>query len=308
MRFRAEPTKLSPRDRERMGPAAVWQEHMDETRFASVLGRAREMGRAVGAFTCYNFEELEGVVRVAEARRALVIVLVSPASFESAGGERLVRGFRAAFTHSLVDVLIQLDHLSDLRSIERAAGCGIDAVMADGSKLSLRDNLAFTSSVVNALRDQGIGVEAELGRVEGQEDRVGEALVGAMTDPSEAGEFAQKSNVDCLAVAVGNVHGHYAGTPSLDWQRLEDMRAIVPSPLSLHGASGLPDADLRRAISSGIAKTNVNTELRAAYFRCLEEEFGSVATALDLKRLGDRLTEAVAEVVEARLDAFGWTG
>jgi ketose-bisphosphate aldolase len=281
---------------------------VDGTRFASVLGRAQEMGRAVGAFTCYNFEELEAVVRAAEARRAPAIVLVSPASFKRAGGERLVRGFRAAIAHTSVDVLLQLDHVSDLRSIERAVECGVDAVMADGSKLSFRDNLAFTSSVVRAARSRGIGVEAELGRVEGQEDRVGEALVGMMTDPEETEEFAEKSGVDCLAAAFGNVHGHYADTPSLDWQRLEEIRAIVPSPLSLHGASGLPDVDLRRAVSSDVAKMNVNTELRATYFRCLEEELEPTSEALDLKRLGDRLVEAVTEAVDSRLDAFGWIG
>jgi ketose-bisphosphate aldolase len=281
---------------------------VDGTRFASVLDRAREMGRAVGAFTCYNFEELEAVVRAAEARWAPVIVLVSPASFESTGGERLVRGFRAAVAHASVDVLLQLDHVSDLRSIERAVGCGVDAVMADGSKLSFRDNLAFVSSVANAVRPRGIGVEAEHGRIEGQEDLVSEALVGALTDPEEAEEFMEKSGADCLAVAVGNVHGHYSGTPSLDWERLEEIRAIVPSPLSLHGASGLPDIDLRRAVSSGVAKANVNTELRAAYFRRLKEELEPASGALNLKRLGDRLIEAVTEVVEAKLDAFGWIG
>jgi fructose-bisphosphate aldolase, class II len=278
------------------------------TRFASVLGRAREMGRAVGAFTCYNFEELEAVVRAAEARRAPAIVLVSPASFKSAGGERLVRGFRAAVAHASADVLLQLDHVSDLRSIERAVECGVDAVMADGSKLSFRDNLAFTSSVVSAARSRGIGVEAELGRVEGQEDRVGKALVGAMTEPEEAEEFAEKSEADCLAVAVGNVHGHYVGTPSLDWERLEEIQDLVPSPLSLHGASGLPNVDIRRVVSSEVAKMNVNTELRTAYFQCLEKELEPASEALDLIRLGDRLVEAVTEVVESRLDAFGWIG
>jgi ketose-bisphosphate aldolase len=280
---------------------------LTETRFASILSKAREAHKAVGAFTCYNFEELEAVVRAAEARRAPVIVLVSPSSFQSAGGERLVRGFRAAVADASVDVLVQLDHVSDLPSIERAVEVGVDAVMADGSKLSFRDNLAFTAEVVRAARPQGIGVEAELGRVEGQEDRTGETLVGEMTQPREAEEFAAKSNIDCLAVAVGNVHGNYAGAPSLDWQRLGKVRDLVQSPLSLHGASGLPDDDLRRAISTSVAKTNVNTELRAAYLRCLERELGPSSKSLDLKRLGDRLTDAVKEVVEAKLDAFGWT-
>lgn len=281
---------------------------MDETRFASVLREAREAGKAVGAFTCYNLEELEAVIRAAETRGAPAIVLVSPSSFNSAGGERLVRGFGAAAAHASVDVLVQLDHVSDLPSVERAVECGVDAVMADGSKLPFEENLSFTASVVRSVQPRGVAVEAELGRVEGQEDRTGESLVGETTDPEEAEEFAQKSEVDCLAVAVGNVHGHYPGTPSLDWERLGEVREVVPAPLSLHGASGLPDDDLRRAISAGVAKTNVNTELRDAYFRRLREELGPASERLDLKILGDRLVEAVAEVVGTKLDAFGWDG
>lgn len=280
---------------------------MYETRFADVLNGARRTRRAVGAFTCYNLEELEAVIRAAESCRAPVIVLVSLSSFRSAGGERLVRGFRAAGAHSSVEVLVQLDHVSDRSTVERAAGCGIDAVMADGSKLSLRENLAFTAAVARSVRPRGIGVEAELGRVEGQEDRTGEALAGAMTDPEEAAEFTEKSGVDCLAVAVGNVHGNYSGTPSLDWERLTEIRDRVPLALSLHGASGLPDDDLRHAISRGVAKTNVNTELRAAYFGRLEEGLGPASETLDLKRLGDHLTDAITEVVEAKLRVFGWT-
>ncbi len=280
---------------------------MNETRFASVLNKAREARRAIGAFTCYNFEELEAVVRAAEARKAPVIVLVSPSSFESTGGERLVHGFQAAVADAPVEVLLQLDHVSDLPSIKRAVECGVDAVMADGSKLSFEENLSFTLEAVRAASARGVGVEAELGRVEGQDDRTGESLAGEMTDPNEAEEFAEKSGVDCLAVAVGNVHGHYSGTPSLDWQRLGEVRNVVQPPLSLHGASGLPDDNLRRAISAGVVKTNVNTEMRAAYFRCLEGELGPASETLDLKSLGDRLTRAVTEVVEAKLDAFGWT-
>ena len=184
---------------------------METTKFASVLNRVSEFGRAVGAFTCYNFEQLEAVVRAAEARQAPVIVLISPSSFQSAGGERLVRSFRAATARASVDVLLQLDHIGDVRTVEHAAGCGVDAVMADGSKLSFRDNLAFTRAVVRSMQPRGIGVEAELGRMEGQEDRVGEALVAEMTDPYEAEEFLERSGADCLAVAVGNVHGHYSG-------------------------------------------------------------------------------------------------
>jgi tagatose 1,6-diphosphate aldolase GatY/KbaY len=278
-----------------------------ETKFGEVLRRAQEIGRAVGAFTCYDLLGFEAVVRAAESREAPVVVLVSPASFRAEGGERLVRAFGAAAKGSSVEVLVQIDHARDGRLIERAADCGVDAAMADGSKLPFEENLAFTRAVAGSMRPRGVGVEAELGRVEGHEDEAGETLSGAMTEPGEAEWFASESGADCLAVAVGNVHGHYSGTPRLDWRRLEEIRGRSPVPLSLHGASGLPEADLERVVSLGVAKFNVNTELRAAYFGFLEDELGHKAATLNLKSLGDGVVGAVQGVVEAKLSAFGWT-
>jgi tagatose 1,6-diphosphate aldolase GatY/KbaY len=181
-------------------------------------------------------------------------------------------------------------------------------VMADGSKLSFAENLAFTRAVASSMRPRGVGVEAELGRVEGHEDEAGETLSGAMIDPGEADEFVRESSVDCLAVAVGNVHGHYSGTPELDWARLEEVRERIPTPLSLHGGSGLPEADLERAVSLGVAKFNINTELRAAYFRHLADDLDARAATLNLKSLGDGIVREVEKVVEAKLSAFGWIG
>jgi len=282
-------------------------ESATETRFGEILSQAQETGRAVGAFTCYDLLGFEAVVRAAESYRAPAIILVSPSSFRAEGGRRLVRAFGAAAKASSAEVLVQLDHARDERLIERAADCGVEAVMADGSMLPFAENLAFARSVVGSMRPRGVGVEAELGRVEGHEDEADETLSGATTEPGEAEEFVKQSGVDCLAVAVGNVHGHYSGTLELDWGRLEEVRGRIPAPLSLHGASGLPEADLERAVSLGVAKFNVNTELRTAYFRRLGEDLGVKAARVNLKGLGDGVVEAVQEVVEAKLRAFGWT-
>ena len=280
----------------------------NQTRFGSILGEAREQGRAIGAFTCYNFEEFEAVARAAESHRAPVIVLVSPASFRSPGGERLAQAFGCMAEAASADILVQLDHVSGREEIQRAADCGVDAVMADGSKLPFEENLSFMRDVTRDLQTRGIGVEAELGRVEGEEDEAGgETLGGEMTDPREAEEFRGQTGVDCLAVAIGNVHGNYSGTPSLDWERYEEIRDRDPHPLSLHGASGLPEDELHKAVSLGISKVNVNTELRAAYFECLEAELGPTSSSLNLKHLGESLVEAVREVVETKLSDFGWT-
>jgi len=277
---------------------------MPATRFAAVLERARGLGRAVGAFTCYDLEGFEAVAGSAEAQGAPAIVLISPSSFAAPGGRRLARAFVAMATEASVDLLVQLDHVSDRDQIERAADAGLDAVMADGSKLDYEQNVEFTRTVAGSLRPRGVAVEAELGRVEGHEDRAGPVASGELTDPAQAREFAERTGVDCLAVAVGNVHGHYSGTPRLDFDRLEAITATPP--LSLHGASGLPEPALRRAVALGVAKVNVNTELRAAYFGALRANVDATEEGLDLKALGEATVAAVARVVDSKLAAFGW--
>jgi len=276
-----------------------------ETRFGTVLVEAAEAGHAVGAFTCYDLLGFEAVVRAAQARAAPVIVLIGPGSFAARGGERLLAAFRAAAAQARVPVLVQLDHAADRELIERAAAGGVDAVMADGSRLPYQENLAFSAAVAEELRPLGIAVEAELGRVEGDEDLAAQAAGGALTNPDEAAAFCSASGVDCLAVSIGNVHGHYASTPVLDWERLKRLHG-AGAPLSLHGASGLADADVSRAVSLGIAKVNVNTELRAAYFGALGLGLGARAEALDLRGLGEAVIEAVADAVSAKLALLGW--
>ncbi len=275
------------------------------TRFASVLAEAAAAGRAVGAFTCYDMLGFEAVVRAAEARAAPVIVLVGPGSVASEGGERLLAAFKAAAARAGVPVLLQLDHAADRELIGRAAAARVDAVLADGSRLPYEENLAFTTAVAQELGPLGIAVEAELGRVEGDEDLAAQASNGALTDPAEAAAFVRSSGVGCLAVSIGNVHGHYAGTPALDWARLERLRG-TGAPLALHGASGLSDADVSRAVSLGIAKVNVNTELRAAYFGALDAGVAAHAEALDLRGLGEAVIDAVAAAVGAKLALLGW--
>jgi tagatose 1,6-diphosphate aldolase GatY/KbaY len=275
------------------------------TPFASVLAEAAAAGRAVGAFTCYDMLGFEAVVRAAEARAAPVIVLVGPGSVAAEGGERLLAAFKAAAAQASVPVLVQLDHAADRELIGRAAAAGVDAVLADGSRLPYEENLAFTTALTQELEPLGIAVEAELGRIEGDEDLAAQASNGALTDPAEAADFVRSSGAGCLAVSIGNVHGHYAGAPALDWERLERLRG-TGAPLALHGASGLPDADVSRAVSLGIAKVNVNTELRAAYFGALDAGVGARAEALDLRGLGEDVIDAVAAAVGAKLALLGW--
>ena len=249
---------------------------------------------AVGAFTCYNLETAAGVVRAAAQRRVGAILLVSAQSFRARDGELLVAALVAMADRAAVPACVQLDHTSDLELIESAFELGAGAVMADGSKLLYDENVALVRAAVRLGERYGGQVEAELGRIEGNEDVALAAEAGALTDPDEAAEFVAETGVACLAVSIGNVHGIYRSPPQLDWERLYDIGGRMETPLSLHGASGLVDVDLHRAVSLGIAKVNVNTELRQSYYEV-------TAARLDELRVGSRVLDLNA----AQADGVG---
>ena len=149
--------------------------------------------------------------------------------------------------------------------IDACLALGYSSVMIDGSHLPFEENVAVTKRVVERAHDAGVWVEAELGALGGDEDASGEAEAGAMTDPEQAAEFAERTGVDALAVAVGNVHGYTPVPVRLDLERLRAIDEVCPAPLVLHGASGLPEEDLLGAIAAGVVKVNVNAELRRAH-------------------------------------------
>jgi tagatose 1,6-diphosphate aldolase GatY/KbaY len=270
------------------------------TPFRELLEERRGAGAAVGAFTCYDVTTALGVVRAAEARNDPVMLLVSDASFRDAGGRLLVPALLAVADEARVRVCVQLDHASDRALIAAALAAGVGAVMADGSPLPLDENTALVRAVKAEAGESG--VEAELGHIEGGEDVAAAAGAGAFTDPDQAAVFVAATAADCLAVSIGNVHGHYASAPALDWDRLGAIRERLDVPLSLHGASGLPDADVRRAIGLGIAKVNVNTELRARYLDELGRGLPEVREGQRLLELEQRVQAAVAEAATAKLE------
>ena len=144
-------------------------------------------------------------------------------------------------------------------------------------------------------------MEAELGHVEGGEDVADAAEAGSLTDPDDAAWFVAATGCDCLAVSIGNVHGRYARAPDLDWERLRAIRERVDVPLSLHGASGIPDADVARAVALGVCKVNVNTELRERYLAQLEAGLPAARDGLRLLDLEAEIVNAVAETAGAKL-------
>ncbi|WP_376795790.1 class II fructose-bisphosphate aldolase [Thermogemmatispora sp.] len=273
------------------------------TEFATLLQQERSRSGAAVAFTCYGFETAVAVLQAAEKAGRGVILLISAQSYAAPQGTYLVEGLRALAAQAPVPVCLQLDHLRELEQIERAFQQGIGAVMADGSHLPFEENLAFTREAVALARRYGGAIEAELGRIEGDEERAEAVRAGALTDPEQAASFVEEAAPACLAVSIGNVHGLYQREPAFDWERLTTLRARLRLPLALHGASGLSDALLQRAIALGIGKINVNTELRINYFEVLAQRLETCRPGARLLDLQSALIAAQRATALARLQA-----
>lgn len=272
--------------------------------FRELLDEARDRGAAVGAFTVYNAEVADAVLRTARERDRGVLLLVSSQTLRSPIARTLVPAIVGAADRARARCCVQLDHETDLERIRAALDAGFGAVMADGSKLPLADNAAFVQAAAGLAAGHGAAVEAELGHISGDEEVAAAADRGALTDPDDARELIDATGAGCLAVSIGNVHGRYRRPPVLDWERLAAIREHVSAPLSLHGASGIGDADVRRAVGAGIAKVNVNTELRDRYFEVLADRAGELRRGARLLRLAEELSAAIAEVVAAKLELF----
>ncbi|AIY03400.1 putative aldolase [Arthrobacter sp. PAMC 25486] len=232
-------------------------------------------GAAVPAFTCYDFTTALAVVEAAEAMEHGVILLVAPKTAAAPSGPRFIAALRGLADSATVPVAVQLDHATSIQAITAGLAAGADSVLADGSALDFEDNIAFVKAVREAIADPAIVVEAELGGLAGNEDQAFALEAAGLTDASQVADFVARSGANLLAVAVGNVHGKYAGEPKLHWDLLDLIAVESPIPLVLHGASGIPAADLAKAPLAGIGKVNFNTELRTGVLRLLESETGS---------------------------------
>jgi len=272
--------------------------------FGELLGERRPRS-AVGAFTAYDLEQVVAILNAAGAAGAGAIILIAARSYAESGGPVLLAALLAAAASSDARACVQLDHCDDLALIEAALAAGAGAVMADAAALEYEANIEFVARAVELARGYGAGVEAELGAIAGDEDVAVAVAAGALTDPSQAAEFVARTGADCLAVSIGNVHGTYRSPPVLDWDRLDAIEAVAGAPLSLHGASGIPDQMVRRAIGAGIAKVNVNTELRGAYLHATAEVIGPLLEGSRLAALHAAQVRAVHDVVAAKLRTLG---
>ncbi|MCC2251325.1 fructose-bisphosphate aldolase [Virgibacillus sp. AGTR] len=272
-----------------------------------MLEKGKDNGYAVGQFNLNNLEYAQAILQAAEEEKSPVILGVSEGAAKYMGGFNVVVSMVKALMESYgttVPVAIHLDHGSSFAKCAEAIHAGFTSVMIDASHDPLEENIAITKKVVELAHLHGVSVEAELGTVGGQEDDViADGVIYA--DPKECKELVDQTGIDCLAPALGSVHGPYKGEPNLGFKEMEEILSTVKLPLVLHGGTGIPTKDIQRAISLGTAKINVNTENQISQTNAVRQVLKDKPELYDPRKYLGPGTEAIKQTVIGKMREFG---
>ncbi len=297
--------------------------------------RANREGYAIGAFNVNNMEILQAIVDAAKEEKAPLILQVSAGARKYARPGYLIHLVKAAEEDSGLPIALHLDHGEDFEICKACVDGGFTSVMIDASRLPFEENIKLTKQVVDYAHSKGVVVEAELGKLAGIEDAVNVSEADAkFTNPDQAAEFVKRTGCDSLAVAIGTSHGAYKfkGEAKLDFNRLEQIMKVLPHgyPLVLHGASsvpqylvekcnkyggkmpgaqGVPEEMLRKAASMGVAKINIDTDLRLAMTATIREVFVTKPEEFDPRKYLGPARDAIKELVKHKIkDVLGCSG
>lgn len=293
--------------------------------------KAQKGKYAIGAFNVNNMEIIQAIIDGAKMENSPVILQVSSSALKYARTNYLMNMIKAADEEANIPIAIHLDHGPDFETCKMCIDAGFTSVMIDGSKYDFEENIALTKKVVDYAHERGVVVEAELGTLAGIEDEVSVDSANAkFTDPDQAVEFIKRTGCDSLAIAIGTSHGAYKfkGTPNLRFDILEEIISKTNNfPIVLHGASsvipkylnmcnqyggnipgaqGVPDEMLKKAGTLGVAKINMDTDIRLTMTAMIRKCFAQNPEVFDPRKyLGDA-REAITEVVRYKIrDVLG---
>lgn len=253
---------------------------------------------AVPAFNIHNLETLRVVVEAAIDLKSPVIIAATPGTIEFSGIEYLLNILNTASAIYNIPMIFHLDHHENFDKIKKAIDLGCKSVMIDASHFKFEENIEIVKRVVDYAHKFDASVEAELGRLGGQEDNlIVDAKDSIYTNPDVAAEFIERTGIDSLAVAIGTAHGLYKEEPRLDFNRLKDIREKTNVPLVLHGASGVPLDSVRKTIELGICKVNIATELKIPFSDAIKEYFTKYPDESDPRKYLSPAKEAMRQVV-----------
>lgn len=272
-----------------------------------MLNKAKEGKYAVGQFNINNLEWTIAVLKKAQELNSPVILGVSQGAAKYMCGFNVVSAMVKELITSLnitIPVALHLDHGDSVESCKKAIDAGFTSVMIDASHYPYNENVEITKEVVEYAKKFNVSVEAELGRVGGQEDDVvSQGVVYA--DVKECQRFVKDTGVDCLAPALGSVHGPYKGEPKLGFKEMLEIKEATGKPLVLHGGSGIPDYQIKEAISRGTCKINVNTECQQEWTKLVRETLNKDSNVYDPRKVIGPGMVGISKVVNDKISLFG---
>lgn len=280
------------------------------TTMENLLNVAYKEKFAVGSFNIANSEFVKAVIQTAERENSPVILQIHPNEIDLMGDEFAAYCVQAAHRAS-VPVVIHLDHGRDIDDVVRAIRNGFTSVMIDGSHLPYEENVELTKAAVKIAHALHISVEGELGTIgntgTSSEGGTNEILY---TDPEQAKDFVERTNVDTLAIAIGTSHGLYLKSmkPKLQIDRLSQIYERVNIPLVLHGGSDNSDDDIRESTKYGVGKINLSSEMKRAFFIELRNTLNNNPNGYEPDALFPSSTEAAMEIISKKMQLFGSAG
>lgn len=270
-----------------------------------IIAMAEKGNFCVPAFNVYNVESILGVINAAEEAKAPVIIQIYPRLINEQVGYPLLPSMVAVARKATVPVCIHLDHSPSEVEVQKALRWGATGIMIDASVLPFEENVKVTKHIVDMCATIDVGVEGEIGHVGSAKDDV----MDEFTSPEEAAEFVKQTGVCCLAVLIGNAHGHYKKPPKLDIERVKAIREATGGiPLVLHGGSGIPADQVKAAIAAGVRKMNIGTDVCCAFADGLHETLADPERSLAIDIFMKKPIESVKKLALEKIELCGADG
>ncbi|OGZ25993.1 MAG: hypothetical protein A3F95_00565 [Candidatus Nealsonbacteria bacterium RIFCSPLOWO2_12_FULL_39_31] len=274
----------------------------------NILQDARKNHYAIGQFNISTFEQLKGIFGAVNALRTPVIIGTSEGEAKFLGIEEISALIKIAEKKYKIPFFLNLDHGKDLALIKKAVDYGYSAVHFDGSSFPFEENARYTKEVIKYARKKSVLIEGELGAIKGESGIHQKKVIlteDDLTSPEQAKKFADLTNVDCLAIAVGTTHGMYKEEKGIDFERLGNISCLTMKKfLVLHGGSGISEEDIKKAIDLGIVKININTEIRLIWRDCLEKKLRENQEETKPYKLLADIKDAIQKKVEEKIRMF----
>lgn len=274
-----------------------------------MLQIARKNKYAVGAFNVHTLEMLQAVVEAAVETQSPLIIQSTVGTVKHLGPDYIAEAAKVAADRTGLPIALHLDHCTDFATIVQCIRAGYTSVMIDASMFAFEENVERTLKVMEIALAAGVNVEAELGKVGGVEDDIVVADHEAMlADPEDCKLFVERTGVLTLAPAIGTAHGIYKGEPNIDFNRIAKIAEIVDVPLVLHGGSGIPAEQVKKAVALGMSKMNVATELRIAFSNAIKDVFAANVEENDPRKYMVPAKEAVKRLAIEKMELCGCIG